>query len=69
VSVIGGPVLTPTAEACAKALEDGIEVFCLGLDVMAFRSWCEDTVAALDKAVASSAKSRPVAPASGFTGK
>lgn len=70
VSVVGGPVLEPTAEACAKALDDGIEVFCLGLDVMAFRSWCEDTVASLDKAVAaSSTMSRSAAPVSGFPGR
>src|ERR1700731_4071855 len=47
VAVIGGPVLAPTAEACRQALQDGVTVFCLGLDSMAFRSWCEDTVRAL----------------------
>ncbi|NUR98149.1 MAG: hypothetical protein HOV67_23205 [Kribbellaceae bacterium] len=69
VAVMGGPVLEPTPEACAKAIEDGVTVFCLGLDVMAFRSWCESTVAALGKAVAGSALTRPPAPASGFPGR
>jgi 2-keto-3-deoxy-L-rhamnonate aldolase RhmA len=47
VAVMGGPVLTPNADECRRALEDGVRVFCLGLDSMAFRSWCEATVRAL----------------------
>ncbi|NEA38732.1 aldolase/citrate lyase family protein [Streptomyces sp. SID11385] len=66
VVLMGGPILDPTHESCAKALEDGIRVFCLGIDVMAFRLVCENTVAALDSAVAGSAYSRPPAPESGF---
>ncbi|MEA2293274.1 MAG: hypothetical protein QOE86_913 [Solirubrobacteraceae bacterium] len=44
VGVVGGPVLEPTAETCREALEDGVTVFCLGLDVLGFRRYCEDTV-------------------------
>lgn len=66
VVLLGGPILDPTVDNCAKALEDGIGVFCLGIDVMAFRRVCEDTVASLNAAVAGSAYSRPPAPVSGF---
>jgi 2-keto-3-deoxy-L-rhamnonate aldolase RhmA len=66
VTLMGGPILNPTPESCAKAIEDGIRVFCLGLDVMAFRRVCETTVAALDAAVAGSGLTRPPAPPSGF---
>jgi 2-keto-3-deoxy-L-rhamnonate aldolase RhmA len=38
VAVVGGPVLNATPEACKKALEDGVTVFCLGLDTLGFRS-------------------------------
>ncbi|RAX43723.1 hypothetical protein DQ354_19240 [Arthrobacter sp. AQ5-06] len=70
VAVMGGPVLEPSAEGCAKALEDGIKIFCLGLDIMAFRSFCEDTVQAANKAVAGTSNySRPAAPDSGFPGR
>jgi hypothetical protein len=66
--VIGGPVLTPTAEACRRALQDGVTVFCLGLDSMAFRSWCEDTVLALADGVEGVSEwTRPPVPESGFT--
>lgn len=66
VVLLGGPILDPTIDSCTKALEDGIGVFCLGIDVMAFRRVCEDTVAALNAAVAPSAYSRPPTPESGF---
>ncbi|MDQ2737135.1 MAG: aldolase/citrate lyase family protein, partial [Actinomycetota bacterium] len=66
VSLLGGNILDPTSENCAAALEDGISVFCLGLDVMAFRRVCEDTVQSLNTAVAGSSYSRPPAPESGF---
>ncbi len=67
VAVIGGPVLVPTAEACRQALQAGVTVFCLGLDSMAFRSWCEDTVRALaDGAQGVSEWTRPPTPESGF---
>jgi 2-keto-3-deoxy-L-rhamnonate aldolase RhmA len=67
VAVVGGPVLTPTAADCRQALEDGVTVFCLGLDSMGFRAWCEDTVNALADGVAGSTEwSRPPMPASGF---
>jgi 2-keto-3-deoxy-L-rhamnonate aldolase RhmA len=67
VAVIGGPVLAPTAEACRRALQAGVEVFCLGLDSMGFRSWCEDTVRALAEGVQGASEwTRPPAPESGF---
>jgi 2-keto-3-deoxy-L-rhamnonate aldolase RhmA len=61
VAVMGGPVLDPTADACRRALEDGVSVFCLGLDILAFRRFCEDTVQAVDAALVGSAYSRPAA--------
>lgn len=67
VALIGGPILKPTAESCAKALDDGISVLCIGLDTLAFRLLCEATVAAANAAVAARpAWNRPPAPASGF---
>jgi 2-keto-3-deoxy-L-rhamnonate aldolase RhmA len=69
VAVMGGPVLEPTPEGCRRALEDGVSVFCLGLDILGFRRFCEDTVQALDAALAGTAYSRPPAPESGFPGR
>jgi 2-keto-3-deoxy-L-rhamnonate aldolase RhmA len=67
VAVIGGPVLVPTADACRQALQAGVTVFCLGIDSMGFRSWCEDTVRALaDGVQGASAWTRPPVPESGF---
>ncbi|MFB6549297.1 HpcH/HpaI aldolase/citrate lyase family protein [Streptomyces sp. NPDC056405] len=66
VVLMGGPILNPTHDTCAKALEDGIRVFCLGIDIMAFRGVCESTIAALESAVVGTAYSRPPAPVSGF---
>jgi 2-keto-3-deoxy-L-rhamnonate aldolase RhmA len=66
VAVIGGPVLDPTPFSCRKALDDGVNVFCLGLDTLAFRRICEDYVSALNISVAGSGYSRAEAPASGF---
>jgi 2-keto-3-deoxy-L-rhamnonate aldolase RhmA len=66
VAVIGGPVLDATPEACRKALEDGVTVFCLGLDILGFRRYCEDTVDALHAGVAGTAFSRPQPPRSAF---
>jgi 2-keto-3-deoxy-L-rhamnonate aldolase RhmA len=66
VAVIGGPVLTPTPEACRKTLDDGVRIFCLGLDILGFRRFCEDTVNALNQGIAGSAYSRPAAPPSAF---
>jgi 2-keto-3-deoxy-L-rhamnonate aldolase RhmA len=68
VAVIGGPVLTPTAESCRQALRNGVTVFCLGLDTMCFRIWCEDTVRALAEGVDGVSEwTRPPVPESGFT--
>lgn len=66
VAILGGPVLDPTADGCRKALADGVRVFCLGLDILGFRRFCEDTVTALNTAVSGTGLSRPAAPASGF---
>ena len=68
VAVMGGPVLAPTPEACRKAIDDGVTIFCLGLDTMAFRSWCENTVGALNTGLAGTEFTRPPAPPSGFPG-
>ena len=37
MGLIGGPILNPSPETCARALEEGISVPCIGLDVLAFR--------------------------------
>jgi 2-keto-3-deoxy-L-rhamnonate aldolase RhmA len=68
VAVIGGPILDPTPESCRKALDDGVRVFCLGLDILGFRRFCEQTVSALNRGMEGSGYSRPDAPASGFRG-
>lgn len=41
VAVVGGPVLGGDADACRKALDDGINVFSVGLDILGFRKFCE----------------------------
>jgi 2-keto-3-deoxy-L-rhamnonate aldolase RhmA len=66
VAVLGGPVLDPTAVACRQALDDGITVFCLGLDTLGFRRFCEQTVNELNRGIEGSDFTRPPAPASGF---
>ena len=67
VGLIGGPILNPSPETCARALEEGISVLCIGLDVLAFRQLCEATVAAANAAVAADpARHRPPAPPSAF---
>jgi hypothetical protein len=49
-------------------LQNGVTVFCLGLDSMAFRSWCEETVRALAEGVEGVSEwTRPPVPESGFT--
>ncbi len=66
VAVISGPVLTATAESCRQALQDGVTVFCIGLDSLGFRVFCEQTVNALDSALTGSEFTRPTAPQSAF---
>ena len=67
VALIGGPILKPTAETCAKAIENGISILCIGLDTLAFRLLCEATVAAANDGVkAVPGWNRPPAPPSGF---
>lgn len=41
VAIVGGPVLGGDADACRKALDDGINVFSVGLDIIGFRKYCE----------------------------
>jgi 2-keto-3-deoxy-L-rhamnonate aldolase RhmA len=62
VALMGGPVLEPTTDACRAALEDGVNVFCLGLDILAFRRFCEDTVESLRAAVTGTHYTRPTGP-------
>ncbi len=66
VALMAGSVAGPTATSCAEALEDGVRMFCVGLDVMGFRAHCDEIVQALNTAVAGSAFSRPTAPDSGL---
>jgi hypothetical protein len=63
--MVGGPMFA-TAESCRKALEDGIRVFSLGLDTFGFRSFCEQTVAAVNEGVAGTGFRRPPAPSTGL---
>lgn len=69
VAIMGGPVLDPTAEGCRKALEDGVTAFCLGLDIMGFRRFCEESINAAHASVQGSSYSRPKPPASAFPGR
>jgi len=67
VALIGGNIMNPTTENLTQALEEGVSIFCLGLDVMAFRLRCETVLGAADAAVGSfPGLDRPVAPRSGF---
>ncbi|WP_448006703.1 HpcH/HpaI aldolase family protein [Agromyces bauzanensis] len=68
VLVMGGPVLEPSVDACRSALDAGVDVFCLGLDIMAFRREAERTVGIVHDAVQGTGHSRPEPPASGFPG-
>lgn len=68
VAVIGGPVLDPTPASCRKALDAGVKVFCLGLDVLGFRRICEQYVGALNAGVSGTDYIRAPAPDSGFKG-
>jgi 2-keto-3-deoxy-L-rhamnonate aldolase RhmA len=65
VVMVGGPMFA-TAESCRKALDDGVRIFSLGLDTFGFRSFCEQTVAAVNAGVAGTEFNRPLAPPSGL---
>lgn len=69
VYVVGGPVLDPSEEACRRAIDDGISIFCLGLDTMAFRQVCEQTVDIVARSVVGTDFNRPAQPASAFPGR
>lgn len=47
VAIVGGPVLGGDADACRKALDDGITVFSVGLDIIGFRKYCEQLSSAV----------------------
>ncbi len=66
VALMAGSVTGPTATSCATAIEDGVRMFCIGLDVMGFRAHCEEIVQALNTAITGSTFSRPTAPDSGL---
>jgi hypothetical protein len=69
VAILGGPVLDPTADSCRTALDDGVRVFCLGVDIRGFRRFCEETVSALHTAVSGTHLTRAASPPSGFPGR
>lgn len=69
VAILGGPVLDPTMESCRKAIEDGVRVFCLGLDILAFRRFCEETITALHSATKGTTLKRAAPPASAFAAR
>jgi 2-keto-3-deoxy-L-rhamnonate aldolase RhmA len=66
VAMVGGLMGDPTPEVCRMALEDGVRVFMVGIDTLGFRSYCEQTVAAFNAAVADTDFKRPLASPSGF---
>jgi hypothetical protein len=63
---MGGPVLDPSVDGCRSALEDGVKVFCLGLDVMGFRRFCEHTVRIAGESVRGTEYLRPETPTPDF---
>ncbi len=68
VHIIGGPILDPTPASCRKFFDDGVRIFCLGLDTLGFRRFCESTVKALSAGIEGTDFTRPPAPESGFPG-
>jgi 2-keto-3-deoxy-L-rhamnonate aldolase RhmA len=64
VVMIGGPMVA-TPESCRKTIESGIKIFCLGLDTLGFRLFCEQTVAAVNAGVTGTGFVRLPAPPSG----
>lgn len=67
VVLLGGPIMDPSEAGCVRALDDGIGVLCVGIDVMAFRRACEYAITNTNAAVAASGRyTRPEAPVSGF---
>jgi 2-keto-3-deoxy-L-rhamnonate aldolase RhmA len=66
VAMVGGLMGEPTPEVCRKALENGVRIFMVGIDTLGFRSYCEQTVAALNAGVADTDFRRPPTPPSGF---
>lgn len=59
--------MDPSEAGCVRALDDGIGVLCVGIDVMAFRRACEYAITNTNAAVAASdIYTRPEAPVNGF---
>ena len=55
--------MMPTADACRQALQAGVTVFCLDLDSMGVRRWCENTIRALAEGVQGASEwTRPPVP-------
>ncbi|WP_432258367.1 HpcH/HpaI aldolase family protein [Cupriavidus sp. TMH.W2] len=65
VVMVGGPMFA-TPDSCRRALEDGIRIFCLGLDTFGFRYFCEQTVAAVQDGVTGTDFTRPPVPPAGL---
>jgi 2-keto-3-deoxy-L-rhamnonate aldolase RhmA len=67
VGLIGGEMFNATEENLAAALDEGVSVLCLGIDVLTFRQACERIVTVANAAVAKRAHvHRTPAPPSGF---
>ena len=64
VAVVGGPVLGGDADACRKAVEDGITIFSVGLDLLGFRGYCEQMSRAVTGGLDGTPFSRANRPAS-----
>jgi 2-keto-3-deoxy-L-rhamnonate aldolase RhmA len=67
VGMIGGEMFNATEENLAQALDEGVSVLCLGIDVLTFRQACERIVAVVNAAVAKrSGRHRRPTPPSGL---
>jgi predicted Rossmann fold nucleotide-binding protein DprA/Smf involved in DNA uptake len=58
VAVVGGPVLGGDTDACRKALDEGITVFSVGLDILGFRKFCEQMSSAVTSGLKGTSYSR-----------
>ena len=58
VLLIGGPMFA-TPDACRAAIDDGVRIFSLGLDVLGFRKFCEETVQAVKAGTEGTDLTRP----------
>ena len=67
VAIVGGPVLGGDADACRKALDDGINVFSVGLDILGFRKFCEQMSDAVSTGLRPTEYRRAERSSTGFT--